>query len=416
MRTVLVMIGVASLAGSCPEAATTKILEPPQGFFQEGPSLDVVVAYATHGGGRTRIRLLVDGEEVSERSVAGENGTIQVTIPLDAGKPMALIQACAFPGEVPQDSGSCHAVRAAGIREFDLARQTLEEMNDIVDAVMRYASLRLRYDELPQSLGVLIPEFLDRLPVESPLGTPYQYTSEGPRFLLRAALPGSGEIRNQDGAFARLPPGVITDREAARLTRDQLLSLGTALESYRVDHNQYPATIEDLFPIYTRLSSLTDPYGRQVQCFLAPQEYALTAWGRDGHPGGTGFDADTVVVNGPRLTLTTPYRGRYEYARQTFRDMSGIVRALSSYRDEKGRWPGSLSQLNEGPFLDFCGNPYVYEFTETAPGGQYRLRAFGCAGTPDTDPIQQILDSFGAADGRVTGPSGSPFPVQSPWD
>src|SRR5688572_23370846 len=143
MRALLLTIGIVSLVGAFSEAAdrpTASVLDPPEGFFQEGDSLDVLVAYAAHAAGRTRLRLLVDGEQVQERSVVGEGGTIRLTIPLDAGKPIALIQVCASPGSVRQTSDSCHAVRAAGIREFGLVRQALEEMNDIVEAVMRYSS------------------------------------------------------------------------------------------------------------------------------------------------------------------------------------------------------------------------------------------------------------------------------------
>lgn len=211
--------------------------------------------------------------------------------------------------------------------------------------------------------------------------------------------------------------GAITDREAARLTRQQLWELAVSLEAYRVDNNRYPGRIEDVAPFYQPFLHLVDPYGRPYASSLAPDEYVLTGLGRDGLPGGEGFDADTKVIQGVELVETTPYRGRYEYARRTVQDMSAIASALSYFLEQTERWPNSLAELIAGPwfprfrsFTDFCGNPYSDEVFDVGLGRrQYRLRAFGCDGIPDTDQIEGWLLSFSADnEGHTTAP-GSNF-------
>lgn len=428
-RTLVIGIAILALASSTNEAAppAARIVAPPDRFFQEGTALEVVVAYVSLGGGRTTLQLLVDGSELEERNVTSGRGTVTFVVQLDGGNPVSLIQVCASVGSARPDGSSCDAVRAAGTREFGLLRQTLEEMNDISDAVMRHSIMRLRYGQVAASLQDLVPDFLDHVPVESPLSTPYEYAGRDGHFVLRLALSGVGEVRNEDGAFTKLPGGAITDREAARLARQQLLDVALALESYRVDYNEYPVNIDDLFPVYRRFSITTDPYGHPTVFNLHPDTYALTGLGRDGQPGGSDFDTDTIVAPGQRITQTTPYHGRQEYARRTYLDMLSITSAISDYLERTGTLPGGLSDLPSNPwfdasrpFVDFCGNPYSYQVFDAGLGHRlYQFQAFGCDGVPGTDPSEGWLLLFSGSDeGRIWHPGALAFPSIWPglWD
>jgi hypothetical protein len=113
-------------------------------------------------------------------------------------------------------------------------RRSLEEMNQIADAVVRYSVMRLGYGRVPQTLDELVPDFLNNVPSASPLSTPYEYTASDVHFALRLALPGSGEIRNDDGAFTNLPRGAMTDREAARSCA-QLAELAPPVVPHRAE-------------------------------------------------------------------------------------------------------------------------------------------------------------------------------------
>ena len=428
-RTLVIGIAILALASSTSGAAppAARIVAPPDRFFQEGTALDVVVAYVGPGGGRTTLQLLVDGSELEERNVTSGRGTVTFVVPLDGSNPVSLIQVCASVGSARPDGSSCDAVHAAGTREFGLLRQTLEEMNEISNAVMRHSIMRLRYGQVAASLQDLVPDFLDQVPVESPLSTPYEYAGRDGHFVLRLELPGIGEIRNEDGAFTKLPRGVITDREAARLTRQQLLEVALALESYRVDYNEYPANIEDLFPVYRRFSITTDPYGHRYVLDSTSDTYVLTTLGRDGQPGGSDFDTDTIVTPGQRIMQTTSYHGRQEYARRTYLDMLAITSAISDYLERTGALPGALSDLPSNswfdaprPFVDSCGNPYRYQVFDPGLGRRmYQLQAFGCDGVPGTDPMEGWLLFFsGDNEGRVTHPGALAFPSIWPdlWD
>ena len=155
-----------------------------------------------------------------------------------------------------------------------------------------------------------------------------------------------------------------------------------------------------------------DPYGRPYVFSLAPDAYVLTSLGRDGQPGGQGFDADTKVANGMQLVATTPYRGRYEYLRRTFMDMSQIAGSLSYFREETGRWPESLTELVGGPwfwwprsFNDDCGNPYDYRVLTGQSGwSEYQLRASACNGVSNTDPWGDFLYYSETSDGYGSAP------------
>jgi hypothetical protein len=397
---------------------TPTIVQPPDRFFQEGSVLDVVVrhessdASTTRRASRNKIQLIVDGALFEERTLRSDAGVSSFSIPINRDEAIGLIQVCIGRPGSQLDDRKCQRVRAAGPREFDGLRRSLEEMNQIADAVVRYSVMRLGYGRVPQTLDELVPVFLDHVPSASPLSTPYEYTASDVHFALRLALPGSGEIRNDDGAFTKLPRGAITDREAARVVRQQLAELATSIESYRIDTNYYPERLEDLAPgFYQTFLHVVDPYGNRYQYSRGSDDYVLTGLGRDGRSGGEGFDADSTVVRGMQLIATQPYRGRYEYIRRTFQDMSQIVGGLTEFYQQNGRWPDSLTELIGGPyfewprpFTDFCGNPYDYHVFDTGMGRhEYRLRAFGCDGA-GTDPLEWMLSYYASDAGYAISP------------
>ena len=410
----VVMSSASNAATAVPQPT---IVRPPDRFFEEGSSLDVVVSYGLARAGTRRanlsVQLTVDGALVAEGPLPAGGGVSTFTVPVNPEDPIALIQVCIVRSGAAPDR-ACTRVRAAGTREFDSLRRTLEEMNEIADAVVRYSITRLGYRGVPQSLDVLVPDFLASVPSTSPFASPYEYTTTGEHFVLRLALPGVGEIVNEDGAFTKLPNGSITDREAARLTRQDLTELATAVESYRVDNNVFPASIDEVAPVYTRFPHLIDPYGRPYVFALAPDAYVLSGLGRDGLPGGEGFDADSKVANGMQLVATTPYRGRNEYFRRTIKDMSQVSAALNYFQEGNGRWPASLSELIGGPwfswprsFNDDCGNPYEYHVYDLGFGrNMYQLRAHSCRSATYTDPWDDLLYFAADNQGYVSNPAG----------
>ena len=421
LRSSLVAFGIIALIPTTfagPKVPVPRIVQPPDRFFQEGSNLAVVVGYdgANAGPSQRRsnmsIQLVVDGALIEQRILPSDGGLSTFQVPINSEDPISFVQVCIQPGSSGTDNRVCRRVRAAGIRDFDRVRRSLEEMNEIADAVMRYSITRLGYRGVPQSLEQLVPDFLNSVPSASPFSTPYEYTTTDEHFALRLVLPGSGEIRYEDDTFTNLPRGAITDREAARFTRQQLTELAQSAESYWVDNNQFPVRIEDLAPYYRRFIPSVDPYGHPYVFSFAPQAYVLTSLGKDGLPGGEGFDADTKVTNGMQLVATTPYRGRYEYLRRTFMDMSQIAGALSYFQEQTGTWPASLSELVGGPwfswqraFTDDCGNPYDYHVFDTGFGNrEYRLRAFGCNGVSYTDPFEGLLYFSADTAGYVSAP------------
>ena len=114
----------------------------------------------------------------------------------------------------------------------------------------------------------------------------------------------------------------------------------------------------------------------------------LTGLGRDGLPGGQGFDADSTV-RVASAHRDDPYRGQYEHMRRV-QDMSRIVRGMTDFYQQNGHGPTRSPSWSEGPirmartFTDFCGN--LYDFINDTGGPAWYSRAFGCDG-PGTDPL-----------------------------
>lgn len=117
--------------------------------------------------------------------------------------------------------------------------------------------------------------------------------------------------------------------KASRLRKQKisigdLRSIGTAVESYAVDYNRYPASaaslppgpypsrpihpsmVSSLEPTYIRKLPLSDGWGAPFLYRTTPKDdnYVIVSTGRDGIPGPftlgptTSFDADIVFSNG----------------------------------------------------------------------------------------------------------------------
>ena len=270
----LALIPESNAAASVPQPT---IVQPPDRFFQEGSALDVVVSFsgANSGEGQRRanmtIQLMVDGALVEERALPSAGGVSSFTVAANPADPIGLIQVCVSKSGSGSGDRACRRLRAAGTREYDSLRRSLEELNEISDAVTRYCNLRLGYRGVPQTLAALVPDFLERVPTVSPLGTPYEYTATGEHFELRLALPGVGEIVSEDGR-SQASRGAITDREAARLTRQHSRSWHspssptgwTTTTSRRRSRRSLPST-GGLYPSWTRTDVRTSSRSRPTR-------------------------------------------------------------------------------------------------------------------------------------------------------
>ena len=111
---------------------------------------------------------------------------------------------------------------------------------------------------------------------------------------------------------ALVVPKILENVDKARVTRAQsdIRAIQTALDLYRLDNFKYPTTEQGLQALVTQptdptitnyrsggyLSSLPkDPWNNLYQ-YASPgaggRDYDITSYGRDGKPGGEGYDAD----------------------------------------------------------------------------------------------------------------------------
>src|SRR5277367_3769903 len=111
---------------------------------------------------------------------------------------------------------------------------------------------------------------------------------------------------------ALVVPNILGKVDKARVTAAQtdIRSLGTALDLYRLDNFKYPTTEQGLQALVKQpadpsitnyrsegyLPSLPkDPWNNPYQ-YVSPgadgREYDIISYGRDGKPGGDGYDAD----------------------------------------------------------------------------------------------------------------------------
>jgi general secretion pathway protein G len=111
---------------------------------------------------------------------------------------------------------------------------------------------------------------------------------------------------------ALVVPQVLDKVDKARVTRAQadIRAISTALDLYRLDNFKYPTSEQGLqalvkqpadpsitnYPAGGYLKSLPiDPWNQPYQ-YVSPgpdgRDYEITTYGRDGKPGGDGYDAD----------------------------------------------------------------------------------------------------------------------------
>jgi general secretion pathway protein G len=111
---------------------------------------------------------------------------------------------------------------------------------------------------------------------------------------------------------ALVVPNILDKVDNARVTaaKTDIRSIGTALDLYRLDNFKYPTTEQGLlalvkqpadptitnYPAHGYLKSIPiDPW-RNAYVYTSPgadgREYDITSYGKDGKPGGEGYDAD----------------------------------------------------------------------------------------------------------------------------
>jgi general secretion pathway protein G len=111
---------------------------------------------------------------------------------------------------------------------------------------------------------------------------------------------------------ALVVPKILENVDKARVTRAQsdIRAIQTALDLYRLDNFKYPTTEQGLQALVKQPNDPTitnyrsggylpslpkDPWNAVYQ-YASPgadgREYDITTYGRDGKPGGEGYDAD----------------------------------------------------------------------------------------------------------------------------
>jgi general secretion pathway protein G len=114
---------------------------------------------------------------------------------------------------------------------------------------------------------------------------------------------------------ALVVPRILENVDKARVTRAQsdIRAIQTALDLYRLDNFKYPTTEQGLQALVTQPSdpSITnyrsggylptlpkDPWNNPYN-YISPgadgRDYDIISYGRDGKPGGEGYDADISV-------------------------------------------------------------------------------------------------------------------------
>ncbi len=111
---------------------------------------------------------------------------------------------------------------------------------------------------------------------------------------------------------ALVVPKILENVDKARVTRAQsdIRAIQTALDLYRLDNFKYPTTEQGLQALVTQpvdptitnyrsggyLPSLPKDPWNNIYIYTSPgaggRDYDITTYGRDGKPGGDGYDAD----------------------------------------------------------------------------------------------------------------------------
>jgi type II secretory pathway pseudopilin PulG len=222
----------------------------------------------------------------------------------------------------------------------DLGDLPLEERQVLLDMMLIgfvVETVRDAGDEYPDSGGGLVrldslpelhsPPYEDRFQKKDAWGHRYLYWSDGVRFAVLSSGPdgrldcdyldteitGWADTRGDDmvvsdRGWLKRP---MTQRERQERTMADIRSMGTAIEEYSIDNNEYPSAwgVEELeghvAPHYIRALPRRDGWGNEFIVYSTPEGYEIRSTGRDGlvdesEPGGkTGtYDSDIVFSNG----------------------------------------------------------------------------------------------------------------------
>ncbi len=178
---------------------------------------------------------------------------------------------------------------------------------------------------------------------------------------------------------ALVVPKILENVDKARVTRAQsdIRAIQTALDLYRLDNFKYPTTEQGLQALVKQpvdptitnyrsggyLGSLPkDPWNNTYQ-YVSPgpdgRDYDIITYGRDGKPGGDGYDADISVS-----TLEQKYSAAILSIGTTGRD--------SQLDEESRRIEGLVGLLHERALLEGRDfglriEPTAYEFVVYEP-------------------------------------------------
>lgn len=141
------------------------------------------------------------------------------------------------------------------------------------------------------------------------------------RFTVKSCVVVTLSIGVVTVGLAVLVPSVVTSflgqaqRGSQKRTMSDFRSIGTAMESYVVDHGFYPVVdgeVQDLSgalsPRYVRELPTTDRWNRPIYAFSNGRSYTILSFGEDGPPAGfpegqvAYADASLVFSNGQFIT------------------------------------------------------------------------------------------------------------------
>ena len=104
------------------------------------------------------------------------------------------------------------------------------------------------------------------------------------------------------GSHPWTPPSYI-NKAKHDLTRPKMVPIETAIETFKQNTGKFPNKLEDLISCpkdfekswqgpYLKESQLYDPWDNPYIHIFDPNDYQLISYGKDGKPGGKGYNAD----------------------------------------------------------------------------------------------------------------------------
>src|SRR4030042_3050829 len=186
-------------------------------------------------------------------------------------------------------------------------RLAMREIETLAEAVHDY---RDDHGIFPTSLQVLIPDYLDYLPV-SPWNTSYDYfIIDTTNYIVQIVLPRTvcsdvTMVKHNADSFENYADCLLTDEEKLWLIYNQLRRIEGGIQTYHVDYNLYPTSLQELLDDhYIEYVPILDPYRHPYDYQLHINGYTLTGFGKDGKQGGTHYSTDTIIsIEVPRKTM-----------------------------------------------------------------------------------------------------------------